>query len=318
MKNGRDNLTIIIPSHNEGKEVENTLASIRQTAGNEVNVMLVDDASDDGVCYRDVCNKFNSLYYRNDVRMGPARSRDLGVDMTGTPFFMTVDSHMRFYHNDWWKRITDVVASNPEALYCANCKALDMHAEPMANKPHFGAFVDFMGEIEGKVLSPLWMRKDHFPTQDLVEIPCILGATYASSKRYWQHLKGLNGLNQYGHEEPYISIKAWMDGGKCHLIKDVEIGHLFRETFPYKVNVGYYVYNKLVIMETLLPDDMKNELYNALRRQYGEHLREAMEIMIDNQAQLQSLHDYYQNTFKYGFEVFQQINSEYMRLNNNL
>ena len=71
-------------------------------------------------------------------------------------------------------------------------------------------------------------------------------------------------------------------------------------------------------METLLPDDMKNELYNALRRQYGEHLREAMEIMIDNQAQLQSLHDYYQNTFKYGFEVFQQINSEYMRLSNNL
>lgn len=318
MKNIRNNLTIIIPSHNEGKEVENTLEGIRQTAANEVDVLLVDDASDDGLNYRKVCKKYDTIYHRNDARKGPARSRDLGVDMTGTPFFLTVDSHMRFYHNDWWKRITDVVASNPDALYCANCKALDIHGKPIENRPHFGAFVDFKGEIDGRILSPIWMRKDHFPQQDLIEIPCVLGATYASSKHYWQHLEGLNGLNQYGHEEPYISIKAWMDGGKCYLIKDVEIGHLFRDTFPYPVNVGYYVYNKLVIMETLLPDDLKNNLYNVLRRQYGEHLRDAMEIMIDNQVQLQSLHDYYQNTFKYDFEIFQQINDKYMHFSNSL
>jgi glycosyltransferase involved in cell wall biosynthesis len=44
-------LTVIIPFLNEGREVGNTLQSIRETAGEQVDVLLVNDASYDDFDY---------------------------------------------------------------------------------------------------------------------------------------------------------------------------------------------------------------------------------------------------------------------------
>ncbi len=42
----RNKLTIIIPFFNEEEEIRNTVVSIRNSVGNRVDILLIDDASD--------------------------------------------------------------------------------------------------------------------------------------------------------------------------------------------------------------------------------------------------------------------------------
>ena len=98
----------------------------------------------------------------------------------------------------------------------------------------------------------------------------------------------------YGSDEPYISLKVWLEGGDCILLKNIEIGHIFRDKFPYIVNDKDTVYNKLLIAETLLPNEHKDLVYNILRRTAGVHLRDAMEMLLDNMNEIRELQSYYQ------------------------
>ena len=47
----------------------------------------------------------------------------------------------------------------------------------------------------------------------------------ATSVSYSNRLKGLSGLRYYGIDEPCISLKVWMEGRRCKLLKKVMTGH---------------------------------------------------------------------------------------------
>lgn len=85
------------------------------------------------------------------------------------------------------------------------------------------------------------------------EIPVVLGATYCSSKQYWDKIRGFQGLCQYGAEEEYISVKAWLEGGGCKFMPDIIIGHIYRKTSPYKTHSLQMLYNRFVMTSTLFP-----------------------------------------------------------------
>lgn len=77
--------------------------------------------------------------------------------------------------------------------------------------------------------------------------------SYAASRAYWQKLDGLRGLRQYGCDEQLISLKAWLDGGSCVLLKHVVLGHIYRKRMPYDVAWSVPVFNNLLVTETLFP-----------------------------------------------------------------
>ena len=87
-------LTIIIPFLNEKEEVANTVRSIREYSNSdEVAILLINDASDDGYDYQQVAKTYQTEYILNPVRLGVAASRDMGggavahsvCDATGCP-----------------------------------------------------------------------------------------------------------------------------------------------------------------------------------------------------------------------------------------
>ena len=91
-------------------------------------------------------------------------------------------------------------------------------------------------------------------TNDIFEIPCILGAGYACSRKYWLYLHGLRGLRLYGVDEQFISLKVWLTGGKCKLINSIELGHVYRTTdIPYQIENIDLIYNRMLVSRILLP-----------------------------------------------------------------
>lgn len=152
-------------------------------------------------------------------------------------------------------------------------------SEKKTNKP-YGAYLNF--ESNDQAFKAEWKYWEKEPEANIEDIPCVLGATYAASKRYWQYLRGLEGLISYGSDEPYISLKVWLEGGRCRLLKDIVIGHIYRKSFPYPVEHIFIIYNMLFVAEVLFPQPIKYRIFEQIKRMYASTFKKAYKMLPEN------------------------------------
>lgn len=311
-------LTIIIPFINEKYEVENTIKSIRSHSDNKIDIILINDDSNDGFDYGKVAKKYNTIYIVNKKRLGVAASRDYGVDLCQTPYFLLLDAHMRFYDNLWQQKIISELETDERILLCCQTKSLGMENGLLVEHKHratsFGSCINF---YDGKhFLEPIWIKSEISRTNDSL-IPCVLGAGYACSKKYWQYLKGLEGLIYYGNDEPYISMKVWMEGGKCKLMEDVTIGHIYRNNQPYFVDNISRLYNRLFIAKLLLPENIIKKRFSEIQYYYNrKQISEVLYMLQDNKDKIVYLKNYYQKIFNRDFSFYKNLNEQMDIFNN--
>ncbi|GHT01563.1 hypothetical protein AGMMS49525_02640 [Bacteroidia bacterium] len=277
-----DELTCIIPFCNEGDEIERTVASIRKTT-TSVSILLINDASTDGFDYRSVAEKYGCRYHQNDENAGVAMSRDIGVVLCQTPYFVLLDGHMRFYDAGWETRLLEVLKANEGSLVTSNTVPFHRDengnydaAESLTECPKtygtHGAYVnmdepgwEFTAKWTHKQLIPLTPSGGTFSPPEgaggLSPVACVLGAVYAASKAHWQRIGGLWGLKGYGTDEPLMSIKTWLAGGECLLIKSWGVGHLYRDKNPYPVFTANLIYNSLLLIALFSPAEGKERYF---------------------------------------------------------
>lgn len=270
-------LTVIMPHLNEGDEPLKTVASLYASCSpDEVSVIAIQDGpmnqpSPDFSRFPGV----QSLV--NNCRIGVDACRDKGVQLARTPYILIIDAHMRFTQDDWLQRLLAALRDNPRTLFCTRCLSLGWKDEKQPDgstvpvwhdmdaptAEYRGATIlvsnDFSDPIflqrDGKpkvgmeVLEPKWLPREH---TDIV-IPCVLGANYACSAQWWRYIRGVNGLMGWGSSEPFMSLKTWMAGGRCELLDDISIGHVFRDNAPYGTPVWCIIYNKLLLLDLLFP-----------------------------------------------------------------
>lgn len=171
-------LTVIIPFANEGQEVENTVKSVLEHSSNDVEIIVINDASDDEYDYESRLKKYPVNYICNEIRLGVAASRDLGVCICKTDYFLLLDAHMRFYESEWVSIIVNSLNKNPRSIPCAQTKVLrningcvvedDRHAS------YWGAYVNLYSPIE--YLEPEWAFLNWIPStvgSYQNQIPCV-------------------------------------------------------------------------------------------------------------------------------------------------
>ncbi len=248
-------LTAVICFANEGDEVEHTVRGIRDTCSDAVDILLINDASDDGRNYEAVADRYGGRYFENSERVGPAHSRHMGLRWAKTDNVIFLDAHMRFYAQNWHQVINDTIDGDPQALYCTRSKPLKPGGDWSGAPTGLGASIAVEGHIFNDWLKPDWNIRaiDDGPT---TYIPCVLGGSYAVRRQFMLQTEGYRGLHRYGGEEPLISIKAWLAGGSCQLINDVEIGHIYRggKPAPWQDTVKYFHFNKLATARIVMTD----------------------------------------------------------------
>lgn len=308
--NNDNKLTIVIPFLNEEEEVKNTVVSIREHTDNKVDIILINDASDNQYDYEKNLSGYNVLLVNNKVRMGSAISRDIGINMIKTPYFLSLDAHMRFYDKEWLSIIIERLEEDDHKLLCCQTKVLNKSFWGEIETPQrpsvYGAHIVF--EKGQDLLNVKWNKKEHCPGSEFEKIPCVLGAAYAGSKRYWTYLKGLEGLVNYGCEEAYISMKIYLEGGYCELLKNVVVGHIYRTRFPYQMSANDLVYNKLVIAELLLSESLKNFVFAEFKKMNEPAYDYSCAKLKESVEQIKRLKDYYRSIFKKDFDIIRQIN----------
>jgi len=292
-------ISIIMPYLNEREEPIRTIRSIYDTAPSGLfDIIAVDDASShsplDFSQFKDV------RCFRNEERMGVDASRQLGVDEANTPYIFIIDAHMTFKKDNWMEKIISCLEREPETAWCTVCLALGYGVNDVykSKSRYYGANMLFVNPDTRKdrqareILEPKWAKK-----RDGLEyeIPCILGANYAFSKKWFDHINGLRGLKMWGSSEPFLSMKTWMAGGKCKIRTDIEIGHLFRKNAPYVTKVASLVYNKIFMCKTIFPDELAGKLIGYLPK--DRNFRAAQEFIDAADKEIQLDRKYYQNIF---------------------
>jgi glycosyltransferase involved in cell wall biosynthesis len=301
-------LTVIIPFLNEGEELERTVQSIRQTAGDNVDILLINDASQDDIDYEKVAQTYHAEYIKNKKRKGVAQSRDMGVSMIDTPYFILMDAHMRLYKDNWWSEILKYIEQDDRAVYCLKCLVLSQDREAMTDRYGTGAYIKLYAEIFDTVLDPAWISSGD---NTVFDIPCVLGASYIMSKRYWEYIKGLSLLRYYGSDEAYLSLKVWMEGGSCKLIPDVEVGHIFRTKAPYRMSYTDSIFNKLMIVETMLPEDYVWYVHARMKLFNKNDYFFALSLLNRKKQEIAQLKEYYKSIFTRDFSFFKELNNKY-------
>ncbi len=120
-----------------------------------------------------------------------------------------------------------------------------------------GATINILGPDQNKpqetqVFEGVWV-KDR-PDEDDYEIGCIMGACYFIPRGWFFHIGGLRNLRMWGLDEPFLSLKTWLAGGECRMMKTVQIGHKFRTSKEqdFKISKWNTEFNRLFSLATIL------------------------------------------------------------------
>ena len=309
--NNMEKLTIIIPFLNEGIEVQRTVASIKKTVVGEYQVYLINDNSDDGYDYEAIANQYKCIYIHNEQRLGVAASRNKGVGLCDTKYFLLLDAHMRFYKRGWNKDLLIDLKNNPRSIICSQTKVLESDSEGVVSDTEMksfycGGYIDFGSK---SIFRTEWTHVDLAPYNRLIEIPCIIGAAYACSKEYWNYIKGLEGLITYGTDEELLSVKVWLEGGRCLLSRDWTVGHIYRKEFPYEVPSVDIVYNRLFVIELFFPYAVKRDLYSKMKAMYKDNFSKAYTMLRENYKSIKVQKEYLDSIFTRDIDYFLNLNS---------
>lgn len=305
-KKYNNELSVILTFYNEGEEVEKTIQSIRATSLN-TTIILVDDFSDDDMDYESLAKKYHDvIYIRNNRREGVANSRNIGVLNAKTEYIMILDAHMRFYDFDWDERVLRILKQDKykNYLFTSNSSVIKKDVDTgqyinvddtkVRNKT-YGCTSNLMLKSNKKTFSNEWNYTETKlidEAEQIYLISNVLGACYFFTKTHWNNINGLTGLVKYGLDEGLMSIKTWMFGGKCCLLYDFYVGHIYRDKFPYKVDNFEIGFNEYLMIKMFITQDTDlyiDKLYNRLSINQKKILNSYIEKykdVINEQAEL--------------------------------
>ena len=286
----KGDLTAVIAFKDEKSEIERTVVSLKYTAKN-INILLIDDCSEENYDYKSIAECFGCMYYRTKKRLGSAGSKHLGGMISPTEYFCFFDGHMRVYVDGWDEKLINWLKKEPDAIISSRTVIMNIENGFVVNEN--GKRMGIEGTsaccriewMEGrKPFNPIWTNKfiDEDDSNELSPCACVMGACYATTKTHWQKINGLDGLYVYGLEEPYMSLKTWLSGGKCYVTKHWGVGHLYRKKFPFQMDAEANDVNRTFLVhffgETVF-DITKN--MNMIKERCGEEFFDKVQSKFD-------------------------------------
>lgn len=268
-------LTCILAFINEKTEVERTVSSIRYMSDN-VKILLVNDCSDDGFDYGSVAAKYNCDYVQMPQRVGSAGGKHVGGMVASTKYMCFFDAHMRIYREGWDTEMIGYLKEHPNCIVAPRTIYLGLDDDGFVTNErgldgngHSGlsacCSIVFQPSYE---FDPKWTDTfaDKDPNNKLSPVACVLGAVYAMETDWWKKIHGFNGLQIYGLEETLMSLKTFLFGGTCYVIKDWGVGHIYRKFNSAPISPRYVDANRIFLTHVFREDKYEEYKKNLTER----------------------------------------------------
>lgn len=226
-------VSIIIPTHNEGNEVIDTIECIlRDTQSIDREIIVVDDGSDDhSVSILKRWSDVGLIQLIQDKGLGVAGARNKGASIAKGRYLGFVDGHC-YLPPGWLDPLVKVMEhqSDIAALSPAIAGTRQIHS------------LGYGGTWNDDSLNMHWL-----PYKSQVqEVPFLCGACQLVRREAFEKLGGYDkACLGWGSEDLEICIRFWLFGYRVVTVSSSTIYHKFRKTFPYAVDTAQILYNKM-------------------------------------------------------------------------
>lgn len=209
-------LSIIIACLNDHNEIIQTVLSIQRTThGRDLEVIVIDDCSDDPIV---LPSELNVSLFRNAERLGPGASRHIGVEKATGDYILLLDSHMRF-EAGWYEKAMERITlpGREKFAHCGSCVGLesaDMFMEEFPRDVEFGSIPIGRRIIVNKTSHARKVADDTYsvlenerPTHFSISPSEII--TLPASPRYYGAQLNILGLNPNDAKEFQVFEGVW-------------------------------------------------------------------------------------------------------------
>jgi glycosyltransferase involved in cell wall biosynthesis len=238
LDNDRANVSIVIPAHNEGDNLVDTVSCVlRNSLGDgigDLDVIVVDDGSTDASVARTVAAHGNGrlrvVASESGESLGIARARNLGAEHATGDVIVFLDAHC-YVPQGWLPPLVD--ALRPDGAGLAGPAFTNIAS------PEMRACGITWGDAS---LENVWLPC----TPDPTSVPFHIGACQAVDAGAFRRIGGFDtGMTRWGSEDIEICLRMWLFGFTVHAAPRSLVYHLFRNHHPYQVDVVDIIFNRL-------------------------------------------------------------------------
>eukprot|EP00056_Hartaetosiga_gracilis_P007135 m.104556 g.104556 ORF g.104556 m.104556 type:complete len:659 (-) comp12640_c0_seq5:167-2143(-) len=234
-------------------------------------IILLDDASDadwlgDNLIEYVKDNFPSSVrIVRSNSRLGLIRARLLGAKHAKGEVLTFLDSHCEA-NEKWLEPILDVIAKSRSTVVTPVIDSIDAHSMEytsyISRIPGVGTF-DWTLDFNWKTA----VLEDGKTVTDPFVSPTMAGGLFSINKKYFYEIGSYDeGMDGWGGENIEMSFRIWQCGGRLVSAPCSHVGHIFRESHPYKIphsNVmNTFLRNSKRLAEVWM-DDYKKFFYDS-------------------------------------------------------
>ena len=246
----RASVSVVVVTHNEGENLPLTVAGIRATVPDAVEVLVVDDQSTD---------RSLALLDRDDVcvvttreRGGVVGARNAGAQAATGEILVFADAHV------------DPAAGWLESLVSALGDPSVACAAPVITEMNHRQARGYGFTWNAPAMRMHWLRG---PRSDVHEVPFACGCLMAFRRDDFERVGGFDaGLVRWGSEDAEIGLNLWRRGRATVVVPQAQVAHLFRPAGPYDVAGHLVIHNSLRVAATHLPAESLTKVIAATRQ----------------------------------------------------
>jgi glycosyltransferase involved in cell wall biosynthesis len=244
-----DLISFIITSRNENFEMlKDTVKGLRESArAYRYEIIIFDDGSEESF----TISGEDSRVIRSNTPLGASVARKIGAEKAKGEVLVWLDAHMTFGYY-WLEKMLDYVGSgsllcsaawNYELSKCF-CWGTDV---AWWNKRDYQ-----LGRSPGFCVE----HRTRFPGHGAQEVPSIIGACYMLSREGYEKLGGFAGVSGFWCATDFdLSFRAWICGLGVKCVTNADVGHFYRDRFPYYVDFDMIETGQLMILRTIFESD---------------------------------------------------------------
>lgn len=223
-------VSVIIPAKNEGIHVENTVNSLLNWTDKEIEIIVVDDRSEDNCCQFLKDPQYKMIKFFKTDALGAAKARNFGASKATGDIYVFSDAHV-FVSKGWLDQILEDF-QRPEI------SAMVPGIADAKNPKNIG-----YGQTWNQELKITWYLNK---PKEIKAIPLAPGGFLAVRKEVFNAVGGFDrGFRIWGKEDEEFSLKLWLFGYQIFVEPSVIVSHVFRKKHPYRVMLEHVNYNYL-------------------------------------------------------------------------
>jgi glycosyltransferase involved in cell wall biosynthesis len=234
-------LSVIITAHNEGAEVLRTVESVRSNTRIDHEIIVMDDASDDGSCSG--LEALGVRVIRHAERVGVAHSRDEGSRAAEGDAFAYLDAHQRV-DAGCLDRCAELAVLHG-AITCPPCRPLNRRY-PVG----YGDSFQLCPERGFFSARPRITR----PRREITRVSGLRSPGYVIPRCVYRRVAWIAGLRGWGATDYCVAVKAFFADVDILHISGNATEHLFRKRIPYETTWAGVWRNQAVIARVCFDD----------------------------------------------------------------